>query len=495
MSLTKQQVLSIYEKIVSTAKRKCELKRYEASLQYIRSSASWAYSFNFFYSDITVDNLLKEIADKTLSQVVIPSPADDKFVFIDSFAYDNRGLTQQYLRAMMRMNVSILYILTNHNFDKGKDIFRELNEYPTATIYTIKKGLKDIEKSQKIIETIKKFSPSKIFLHLTPWDVSALMAIHKISNVVKYNINLTDHAYWLGASFIDYNIEFRAYGKTISLEKRGLSQEQELCLPYYPILPKWSEFKGFPKIPNDSVIIFTGGAPYKMLGRNDIFFVIMDQLLEISTRVRIMIAGVEPSSAIFREKIGQMKNHQRVFLIGNRADINECFRHCDIFLGTYPTIGGLMTQYAAMNAKPILAYKEATDNCISKVEDVINQCSNAVHTYTNLTIFLQYAKRLIEDQQVRMSEGKNNAKAIITPKWFDEEFFNLICQSSYKRWDWDKVEIQYDAIEKRYFELQKDNDQWKTILIRQLKLNTLILFPELLPHLFRVVFMKLKNIC
>ena len=491
MSVTKQHVLSIYQRIVSTAKRRYEHNRYESSLQYIRASALWAYSFNFFYSDENVEYLLKHIADKKLGGCHIQNPENDKFVFIDSFAFDNRGLTQQYLRAMMSMNISILYIVTKHDFHKGKDIFRELQEYSKATIYTIKKGQNNLAKSQSIIEEIKKFAPSKIFLHLTPWDVSALMAIYKISNVVKYNINLTDHAFWLGASFIDYNIEFRAYGKTVSLEKRGLSQMQEICLPYYPVLPKWSEFKGFPEIPNDSVTILTGGAPYKMLGRNDVFFSIMDQLLAISSRVRIIIAGVEPSYEIFKEKITRMRNGKRVLLIGNRTDINECFVHCDMFLGTYPTIGGLMTQYAAINAKPILAYRDPDDTCNSQVEDVVNQCKKAVHTYSDKEEFLHYAKRLIEDQLFRVSEGRNNRDALITSDTFNQEFSNLVCDESTTQWNWERIHVDYKAVGDRYLKYECENDRWKRTLISILKLKTLALYPQLFSSIIRVGFQRL----
>ena len=49
------------------------------------------------------------------------------------------------------------------------------------------------------------------------------------------------------------------------------------------------------------------------------------------------------------------------FFIGRRkrmAAIDAVFENCDIYLGTYPICGGLMSQYAAMHAKPILAYFE-----------------------------------------------------------------------------------------------------------------------------------------
>ena len=154
-----------------------------------------------------------------------------------------------------------------------------------------------------------------------PWDVVSLLISYSIQGVIKYNINLTDHAFWLGASFIDYNFEFRAYGKTVSLEKRHLKQEQLLYLPYYPILPKNKiEFQGFPIEAKDKIVIFTGGAFYKMFGNNDLFFKILDELLDLSENAVVLVAGIGDKYTM-NEKLAHLRNRHRIMLIGNRRDI------------------------------------------------------------------------------------------------------------------------------------------------------------------------------
>jgi hypothetical protein len=132
-----------------------------------------------------------------------------------------------------------------------------LEEYDKAAtkIYTSDK-YNYVNVASQIASDIKSFSPRNILLHLAPWDVVSLMAIANISGATKFNINLTDHAYWLGATFIDYNIEFRGYGEVLSLQKRGLKQSQLIRLPYYPIASKYTTFQGFPELPSDSVNFF-----------------------------------------------------------------------------------------------------------------------------------------------------------------------------------------------------------------------------------------------
>lgn len=76
-----------------------------------------------------------------------------------------------------------------------------------------------------------------------------------------------------------------------------------------------------------------------------------------------------------------MRNSLSVFLIGDRHDINEVFKHSDIFLNTYPIGGGLMTQYAAANSKPILSLgvKDEIDTYI--VEEMVNQKGVGTRTF------------------------------------------------------------------------------------------------------------------
>ena len=70
-----------------------------------------------------------------------------------------------------------------------------------------------------------------------------------------------------------------------------------------------------------------------MFGENDVFFRLMDKILDISENVVVLIAGSGDISNMKR-RILSMNNFDRVYLIGNRRDIDSVFDNVDIYLGT-----------------------------------------------------------------------------------------------------------------------------------------------------------------
>ena len=260
----------IYHQVCSDAQKAYQYKQIDICYQLIQTAASIAYSYNQFFYDEKLESLLKRntellystnkntISDKTLQTT------NKRVIFIDTNGLDNRGLTQQYIRALIALNYSFLYIYidgqTNGTTNNPKTI-EEIKKYPKAQLAVFSKETKYSNKIKRITQIIQEYNPGSILLHLMPWDVVSLSVIHQLKHIKSYNINLTDEAFWLGASFIDYNIEFRNYGYTISLEQRKLKQEQLLYLPYYPIIPSdQKDFQGFPSnIPTDKLKIFTGG--------------------------------------------------------------------------------------------------------------------------------------------------------------------------------------------------------------------------------------------
>jgi hypothetical protein len=408
------------------------------------------YLFNRLFSDAELEEVLHKIAKDKLPSVNIDTPQNNRVVFIDNFGYDNRGLTQQYLRGLIALNKEILFVLHNQSPNGRSEIIRELKEYDKAQIriYTTTKT-NYIDIAGKILTDIQSFSPKDILLHLGPKDVTSLLAVANISGVVKYNINLTDHAYWLGATFIDYNFEFRGYGELLSLQKRGLKQSQLIRLPYYPIVSKYTKFQGFPKLPEDCVKIFCGGQEYKMLGKDDIFFRMMEGILDQSPKAHILIAGMTENSVVGK-KVEGMRNTSRVHFIGDRKDINDVYVHSDIFLGTYPFAGGLMTQYAAHNKLPILAYADKDDP--SNVESLINHFASPLRTRHSLEELFAYAKALIESPELRASEGQKCYEAMMS----FEKFYPLLDKALTQHTTnltWNLDQPEYENHFKWYLEL------------------------------------------
>ena len=492
--LTKKSVQHTYEKLMRLAKNKYFLKNYLQSLRFLRIAAIWENSFNYFYTDSQAESLLKNISDEVLGRVNIDG-LKNRYAIIDSIGNDNKGLTQQYIRAMMSMGVEFMYVKTTGNLSPQSDIYKELKAYDKATILTLEKNYDGIELARKIVDSLVDYSPSKLLLHLYPNDVVALMACNAIQGPLKYNINLTDHAYWMGSSFIDYTHEVRGYGKTVSIEKRGLRKEQILSLPYYPVESKYTKFQGFPSIPKEAVKIFTGGSLYKMLGKNDVFFHLMDDILDLSPNVVVLVACLDTSSILQRKK-SKMRNGNRVFLIGNRRDIDEVFAHIDIYLGTYPIGGGLMNQYAALHKKPIIAYTNPNE-VFNFVEGIVNHNMNGVKTYTSIGELLNYASRLINDLDYRVQEGEKNYHALITKDDFNDSFRALMTTHQSK-WNWNLEKIDYESFAAHYLAL--NNRRYFPLgiyaLVSNFKLKVFPYFPQLtimiLPFFFELVGKKIK---
>ena len=451
---SKKDIENIYSQLVNEAKRSFSSRNNKRSLRYIGASALWAYNFNNIYADGDVEKLLKSISENTISPITIENPLENRCVLIDSFLLDNRGLSQQYLRAMKANGMELLVVYTNRGGRVGKDTLEEIRKYEKASILTFPKQIDVFEQTNEIVNTIADFSPGHIFLHLTPWDVVALMACHAIKGSHIYNINLTDHAYWMGASFIDYNLEFRPYGYTESLEMRGLRDEQLLVLPYYPITPLTTKFDGFPSLPTGAIKVFTGGALYKMLGKNDVFFKLMDAILEISPNVVILIAGFQ-KDARFDRGCSRMKHGDRIVQIGVRKDIDAVFKNVDIYLNTYPMSGALMSQYAARHSLPIIAYHDKGD-VMNYVEEFVNHYQNDYKSFDSIENMKNYATKLINDIEFRINEGKYLQAGLMTPERFSAEFMRVI-SSHRSAWKFEKDKINYDSFFERYLDLENTN--------------------------------------
>ena len=100
------------------------------------------------------------------------------------------------------------------------------------------------------------------------------------NNVIRYQINLTDHAFWLGADSIDKCIEFRDYGATISKKYRRIPIESIVKIPFYPIVNIDMKFQGFPFKKKDyQKVFFSGGALYKTFGDDNRFYRIVSNIL------------------------------------------------------------------------------------------------------------------------------------------------------------------------------------------------------------------------
>ncbi|HEY5587904.1 MAG TPA: hypothetical protein VIK86_02995 [Candidatus Paceibacterota bacterium] len=411
--VTKKQIQSNLSFFKKKAKKQILNANFRQGINTIELYSRLAYKYNFEYSNDEFEYLIKQISVKTLGINKI-SNQKNKIVFYDSFAIDNRGLTQQYLRAIFSWNCDLLFI-TNNKI--GKDILTELRGYiKSKIIYYDKTNINDYK---RVINEILDFKPEKVLLHFTPWDISGFCIWSAINNVDKFLINLTDHAFWMGRNCADYILEFRAYGAFLSVNERNIPLHKLLLQPYYPIINQ-TEFQGFPFKKGNKLIAFAGSNLYKISGRNNTFLELIKDVLIQNDELIFILAG--PGNKTTIEKFILVNNLvDRFFIIGDRKDISSVVKNIDIYVNTFPMIGGLMTQFAAYYNKPIIGYTSPDLFYFNDVEDLLQVPKKKLLVYDTKKDFLTYFTQLIHSVEVRNQNIQYTNCSIITPKLFNEK--------------------------------------------------------------------------
>ncbi len=417
--ITKKKAQFDYAVLKNLAFAYREKGKWEECLTCVETLCRIAYHLSFRFSDSEIEDLLSKSAE-----AVIPRndfiPIEDVFVFYDCFAWDNRGLTQQYIRALISWNVKFLFILENDlTLQRSKDILDELKAYDKAEIFITPGNLQRTERIKLIAEKINEYRPSKAFLHMTPWDTVGVTIWNAFKQVTRYQVNLTDHAFWIGINCSDYIIEFRDYGYNLSLKHRNIDASKLLVVPYYPISDE-TEFQGFPtQEDGKKVKLFSGGAFYKIYGENGIFLKMMKRILDDNPETVIYFAG-EGMRKPIDKFIKENRFEDRFFLIGYRKDISSVFRNIDIYLGTYPFCGGLMSQFAGVHKKPIAAYTDPSLSC-NYIESLFPKLDVDFQlTNTDLTSFFATVRRLVHDETYRRDFGSKLFAGVMTETDFNE---------------------------------------------------------------------------
>ena len=164
MILDKKDIIGIYEKLKKYAFKEYNRGSYDKCLTYINISAQIACKFSWKFKDDDFEHLLNEMSKSLLKPVENYSKNENRYVFYDSFSYDNRGLTQQYTRTLMSLGVHFLYITESSIRNSySKNIFSELMEYDKAEILEFSKDINKIKKIKLIYKQIVEYKPSKIY--------------------------------------------------------------------------------------------------------------------------------------------------------------------------------------------------------------------------------------------------------------------------------------------------------------------------------------------
>lgn len=474
--LLKKDIEKVYNKTKRLAFRSFVRGNYNDSLNYIKLCAKIAYDIGFIYCDDELDLLIEQISDEVIPSITIDC-YDNKFVFYDYYPNDNRGVSQQYLRALIANKVEFLYIVENYVEDKTKSIINEVSNYDGGELFVIDNKLSYIDKALMVYSRIVKYSPSKALLHLLPWSVTACLVFSKVKELVRYQINLTDHAFWLGKRCFDYVLEFRDYGAIISMERRMIGSDKLIKLPYYPIVVE-NDFQGFPyEKKTGDVLLLTGGSYYKTFGENFKFYSILKDLLIKNPCLVVFFAGSGDSSYI-NNFIHDNGFENRLFLLGDRTDLLQVLYQVDIYLGTYPIGGGLMTLYAAIAGKPILAYADQR-NKLAYVENLLYDISADLSiSNSSLDLFYNEAYKLITDEDYRAFVASKTRGKVIRNDEFVELFKQKVIKNNIDEY-FSKFEIDYDYCLDLYLDIESSYYHFiPKSIIKTLGIRSVFMYPN-----------------
>lgn len=152
---------------------------------------------------------------------------------------------------------------------------------------------------------------------------------------------------------LDYIIEFRGMGLDTSLKYRNAWKKQCLINPYYPIIDN-TKFAGFEfKVPDRAVKLFSGGRFVKVYSENGKFLDVVKDILLNNESAFFIFAGSGDKAPMLKY-IYDNGLEDRWKVIDYRKDLYGVMKNVDIYLGTYPQSGGLMTQYAVAAGTPIV---------------------------------------------------------------------------------------------------------------------------------------------
>lgn len=375
------------------------------------------YQNNDVYHDDYIDSAVKDIARKM--PLVCNKGTDlGTLLFYDGFGLERRGLAAIYLKALVKNGYRIIYITNESQKDSITYLRNIILKNDLNEIHCIKPTNR-IEFIKCLVDIYNSCCPRNSFFYSFPYDIVGPVFFDLLKGkTTRFQINLTDHAYWNGIQSIDYSIEFRDYGASVTHKYRKLAKDKIIKLPFYPEIDNSLQFEGYPFEYNDQFVIFSGGALYKTFGDNDKYYRTVSDILQVNNTTVFWYAGFGDTSKLLLLK---KKFPGRVFITEERRDLYQILKHCHLYLNTYPVCGGLMTQYASVSG--VIPLTLLYDECGT---GFLLNSSVANNEFYDAAFFHKEVYRLINNVNYRNSRTHDLRNQVINEDQFAEELYSII---------------------------------------------------------------------
>lgn len=436
IKLNKKTFLNNHKILRKTALAHFNAGNFNYAIETIQLMARLAYSINLFYDDNETEQLIYDLSNAIIDNDTSKDKfTKDKWVFYDSFGWDKRGLSQQYIRALIKWDVEFLYILGNPS-ERNFQILKELENYNKVTVLKVPSELSFSEKSVYIFRAVIEYKPSKAFLHFSPWDIEAIVAWNKLEKVERFLINITDHAFWYGVNTFDVCIEFRNYGYQISNLYRNLSKQKLRIVKYYPIIDKTVDFEGVP-IPENEPFILTGGSFYKVFGEEDAFFKMLKKICEKLPNVSILFAG-SGNKYVFNKLLDKYGLTSRVYLLGDRSDLIVLINKSLLWIDTFPVCGGLTSMLSLSQGNPTIGFTDK-EKAYNNISELLYNDYNFEFTYTDYNLFIEKIVAIANNDK-KLMDIFDKVKEDIKNYNFEDVLFQAINNKNVQSYNLDKID-------------------------------------------------------
>lgn len=422
--ITEKQIKRDYVKLNKIIVSLTKKKKYFAALDLISFAGKLMYKYNVFFSDLKLESILESISNNYFSSY---SAEENKVVlFYDYWGLETRGLTNIYLRALLKLDFKIIYITQKHNSIHTEWI-ESLFGNTNSTIYYIN-SLYDYQNTFNLLDELNRtYKPQFAFFHSAPEDVTGVCFFYSIKSK-KYLINLTDEAFWFGTNCTDYVLEFRDYGYSLSVKERHIQERKLLVQPYYPIISRYEITKETEiNLKSLKKFIFSGGSVYKIKGSNVFLDIVSFFLYKYTDLSFVFLSNGDKSEIVDYFK----KKHliDRVLLLNESIDFCEYMKNCVFYLDTYPIIGGLMNQYAVLNSTiPLSLNLEKNNYCNeSDISGLFINYNESLNLSFNSVEKLQNEGcRIIEDIEYSNVKKDNIKKLLLDDELFSKNLFTIM---------------------------------------------------------------------
>ncbi len=467
----KEKTDILLKKIKNIVSESINRQKYEKALATIAFMGNYLYQYNQFYTEDELEGYLINLSDclKKEFQIELSFRPSQNIIFYDGFGLDTRGVALMYLNALGLNNYHVIYVTNEKEKEKIPTIRNMCDKYHFEMQFVDMSNY--IEWSKQLCAVFTKYKPRAAFFYTTPNDVSGIVSFHMFGGIVdRYLIDLTDHAFWLGKSAVDYFLGSRNMSASLQFYHRGIQKSQMIKLGVNLLVENTPDHSGLPFDVQKTDYIFSGGALYKTLGDpNNTYYRIVDHILTVDKNIKFLYAGVGDDSEL--SKIVE-KYPGRAYHINERKDFYYLVSNCKLYLNTYPMFGGMMMKYCGLAHKLPITLKHGHDSDGLLLHQ--DECQIEYSTYDEL---IEDVDKLLADDNYRHTREKLLDDSVITEKRFKNNIHGVI-ENHKTDYEHEYEEIDTSTFRKEYSE-RFNYDEEMLDMVKNINISLLSEFPQI----------------